>query len=274
MLRRCSSLTLLAVLILPMPWGCDSTGRQDLEYRLSTAEGERDRMRAALDDERAKVVILQERVAEQERIQAIASAEASLTRERLRQLEQNNQRLVTLLERRNGLSEQPAVPASPLPEAVDQQLQAFAKRHSGRVWYDRGRAAVSFANDRMFESGSDAIEPAAQRILGELVGITAGVPAADFEIIVVGHTDQTPISGQATLAKHPSNWHLSVHRAIAVKNVLVTAGLPESRMGVMGYAANRPLGNDPGRNRRVEVYFVRSGEVKPLPAVRTPAVSE
>jgi hypothetical protein len=45
-------------------------------------------------------------------------------------------------------------------------------------------------------------------------------------------------------------------------------------MGVMGYGPYRPLGNDPARNRRVEVYFVRKGEVKPLPAVHVPPTTE
>ena len=125
----------------------------------------------------------------------------------------------------------------------------------------------------LFPDQPYAIAAAAQALLGELAGIAALAPAEEFEIIVVGHTDDTPISEPATLAKHPSNWHLSVHRAIAVKNTLVSAGLPEARMGVMGYGPCRPLGGDKARDRRVEVFFVRKGEVKPLPAIRVPTAT-
>jgi flagellar motor protein MotB len=52
--------------------------------------------------------------------------------------------------------------------------------------------------------------------------------------------------------------------------VLVSAGLPEARLGVMGYGPCRPLGDDKASNRRVEVFFTRKGEVKALPAIDVP----
>ena len=97
--------------------------------------------------------------------------------------------------------------------------------------------------------------------------ILASSELAEFEAIVIGHTDATPITKPETLEKHPTNWHLSVHRAIAVKDVLVKAGLPATRLGVMGYADNRPVGDNPAQNRRVEVFVVRRGGVQPFQPV-------
>jgi chemotaxis protein MotB len=253
--------------------GCEASDHhRDLEYRVNKAEGERDQARLALDDERAKVAILQERLAKRGREQEIMRAELNLLRERSRQLEQDNSELLAVLQQRASAAPQPPqVSGSPLPEPIDQQLQDFAARHRGRVWYDRGRAAVSFANDPLFEPGSDVVQPDAQRVLGELAGIAAQTPPEQFELIIVGHTDDTPISSSTTLAEHPDNWHLSVHRAIAIKNVLVSAGLPEARMGVMGYGPHRPLGNHKARNRRVEVFLARKGDVRPRSAVDVPA---
>jgi chemotaxis protein MotB len=262
---------LVASLGLMLLVGCSASDHRDLEYRISKSEGERDQLQLALDDERAKVVILQERATAEQREHELARAELKLMHDRVRELERNNDELLALLERRDKARIQPAEVPTPLPEDVDRHLQAFAARHRGRVWYDRGRAAVSLANDRLFESGSEEVHAAAQAMLGELAGIAALTPADDFEIIIVGHTDDTPISDPATLAKHPSNWHLSVHRAIAVKDTFVCAGLPETRMGVMGYGACRPVGDDKARNRRVEVFFVRKGEAKPVPAIPAPA---
>lgn len=254
---------LVAGLCLMVLGGCGAPDRRDLEYRISKAEGDQDRLQAALDNERAKVVVFQERLTSAQQEAEVARAEINLVRDRVRQLEEDNAELADLLQRRDTVLERPAVSASPLPEELDRKLRAFAARHSGRVWYDRGRGGVSFADDRLFESGSDEVRAAAEALLGELAGIAALAPAEDFEIIVVGHTDDAPISDPVTLAEHPSNWHLSVHRAIAVKNTLVSAGLPEVRLGVMGYGPCRPLGADQARNRRVEIFLARKGEVRP-----------
>ena len=154
------------------------------------------------------------------------------------------------------------MPASPLPPKTDEALQALAGKFGDRVWYERGRGAISFANDRLFDPGSDAVRADAHAALHELAGVLATPELADYEVIVVGHTDSSPITKPETLAQHPTNWHLSVHRAIAVKDVLVKAGLPVERLGVMGYADNRPVATDPARNRRVEVFIVREGGVQ------------
>ena len=58
--------------------------------------------------------------------------------------------------------------------------------------------------------------------------------AAGFEVIVVGHTDNKPISRPQTKQNHPTNWHLSAHRSIAVANVLLRNGYQPERVGVMG----------------------------------------
>jgi len=264
-MRRYGLLMAVGLLLV----GCESTNQRDLQYRADKAESERDQLQARYDDERAKVAVLQERLAAEQKNVELARAETNLMRDRARQVEADKQELVGLLEQRTSEPlEEPEVSASPLAPEIDGQLRSFAARHRGRVWYDRGRAAISFANESLFDPGSDVVRPSAQGVLGELAGIAALTATNEVEIIVVGHTDDTPISSAATLAVHPSNWHLSVHRAIAVKSTLVSAGLPERRLGVMGYGAFRPLGNDKARNRRVEVFFAPWGEVSPRTPVR------
>jgi chemotaxis protein MotB len=259
----------LAAALLVLPIGCADGQRRDRQYRINKAETESNQLRLALDDERAKVTVLQERLAAEKRQHEIDQAEVNLSRERVQQLEQANSDLVTLMQERARSGVQPpSVPASPLPDSVDRQLRRLAERYAGRLWYDRGRGGVSLADDQVFESGSDVVRPAAQALLGELAAIAARLPAEEYEVIIVGHTDDTPISSSAALARHPSNWHLSVHRAIAVMNTLSSAGLPENRMGVMGYGPHRPLGKDKTRNRRIELFFARRGEIKPLPPIR------
>jgi len=94
-----------------------------------------------------------------------------------------------------------------------------------------------------------------------LAGIIDSPAAADFDAVIVGHTDNIPIVKPETKAKHPTNWHLSVHRAISVMNVLRGGAVAPDRLGVMGYGEYRPaVANDTkanrAKNRRVEVYLV------------------
>ena len=92
--------------------------------------------------------------------------------------------------------------------------------------------------------------------------------AQDFDVLIVGHTDDIPIKKSATLAKHPSNWHLSAHRAISVERILAATGITETRFSVMGMGQFRPIApNAPGGkgnslNRRVEIYIVPAGSVR------------
>lgn len=161
----------------------------------------------------------------------------------------------------------PEVPISPLPESIDAALTAYVERYPDRVSYDQPRAALSFANDRLFELGSDALQPDAQLALAELAPILAHSAPEQYEILVVGHTDDVPITKPETAALHPTNWHLSVHRAIAVQRVLAAAGLPPSRFGVVGYGPYRPVSTDRAQNRRVEIFIAPKGDTQPLAPV-------
>ena len=97
------------------------------------------------------------------------------------------------------------------------------------------------------------------------VGMTAEITKAAF----ANHphsenTEQFIVNAlrAATKAKHPTNWHLSAHRAISVQKILAGAGVAESRTAVVGMGEFRPIepnkankGGNP-RNRRVEMYIV------------------
>ena len=96
--------------------------------------------------------------------------------------------------------------------------------------------------------------------------------AKDFDVLIVGHTDDLPILRPETLAKHPTNWHLSAHRAISVQRVFAEANLSSTRLAVMGFGEYRPLEpNKPNQkgnsvNRRVEIYIIPSGQIRTVPA--------
>lgn len=148
-----------------------------------------------------------------------------------------------------------------LPPELQNALKEFAERHPKMAQYDSERGVLKFGSDVVFDLGSDDVKPAAAETLAELAEIVNSAAAADFDVMIVGHTDNVPIRRPQTLEKHPTNWHLSVHRAIAVMKVLRGAGTTEERLGVMGYGEFRPIESNVGRrgnpnNRRVEVFLV------------------
>ena len=93
-------------------------------------------------------------------------------------------------------------------------------------------------------------------------GIMNTDEGATFDVVVVGHTDDMPIKKASTLKNHPTNWHLSVHRAISVERMLDGNGIAPERMAVKGYGEYRPVEpNKAGKkgnaaNRRVEIFII------------------
>lgn len=149
-----------------------------------------------------------------------------------------------------------------LPAALDKALMDWAAQYPELVEYDRARGMVKLKTDLLFARGSDDISPEAKQTLAKFAEIIQGVTAAPFNIYVAGHTDDIPIRRPETLAKHPTNWHLSTNRAISVVEELFNNGVAQNRMGAMGFSKYHPVApNAAGNrgnplNRRVEIWIV------------------
>jgi chemotaxis protein MotB len=256
---------------LAVATGCTTPEQRDQEFRLQKAENRAQTCEKSLADERAKTAALTARLETEKRQSAAATAEAAAQTERAAKLERENQQYAGLIEQRASEPlQRPEVPRSPLPPAVDQALQELATKFQNRMWYEPGRGALSFANDQLFDPGTDVVRADAHAALRELASLIARSLPEQFEVVIVGHTDDTAITREETRAQHATNWHLSVHRAIAVEDVLEKDGVPPARMGVMGYGPYRPAGDDRARNRRVEIFLVRKGEVQGFAPLRPP----
>jgi len=151
-----------------------------------------------------------------------------------------------------------------LPVELSTLLEDFAKEND-MVTYDATRGIVKFKSDLLFEKGSDKVASSAVGAVKSLCGILNSEEAKKFDVIIAGHTDDIPIMKPATRAKHPTNWHLSAHRAIAVLNVMASNNIESKRMSVRGFGEYRPfMENKPNKggnpqNRRVEIYIVAKG---------------
>ncbi len=151
-----------------------------------------------------------------------------------------------------------------LPVELSTMLEDFAEKHD-MVTFDSSRGVIKFKSDLLFEKGSDKVGSSAIPAVKSLCGILYSEEAKELDVIIAGHTDDIPIMKPETRAKHPTNWHLSAHRAIAVLNVMSSNNIESKRMSVRGFGEYRPFeenkpnkGGNP-QNRRVEIYIVAKG---------------
>jgi chemotaxis protein MotB len=155
------------------------------------------------------------------------------------------------------------MPFSSLDPETDRALTALAAQFPDVIRYDSSRGMLRFASDVTFASGSDQVQDGVRSSLQALAQILNSAPAAPYEVLIVGHTDSQKVSA-GTAQRHPTNMHLSAHRAISVRSSLASMGVPSDRMYAAGWGEHRPVvpnaqptGNTPA-NRRVEIYLTRA----------------
>lgn len=114
--------------------------------------------------------------------------------------------------------------------------------------------SITIGEKLLFETGMAEIEKRNQPGLKALCPI---LKETDCRIRIEGHADDVPINNE----RFPSNWELSVARAVNVVKYFISQGgiLPE-RLSAAGYADSRPLfsnvsDRNRGINRRVEVIL-------------------
>lgn len=140
-------------------------------------------------------------------------------------------------------------------------LARMARENEG-FSYDSSTGVLRFSSDLTFPSGSDQIRDTAISGLKALADVLKSNSAANYEIQIVGHTDSQPISS-GTARLHPTNMHLSCHRAISVRKELIAMGVLADRLMAAGWGDQRPLvpnntkGGTP-ENRRVEIYLTHT----------------
>ena len=105
-----------------------------------------------------------------------------------------------------------------------------------------------------FRSGQDIIHDAAVSKIEKLISEISVFP--NSLIIIEGHTDNIP-----TGKLHKDNMDLSVRRARTIANILISRGIPQERISVIGYGDTRSIDTNTteegrARNRRVEVKLM------------------
>ncbi|HUI64440.1 MAG TPA: OmpA family protein [Bacteroidota bacterium] len=114
---------------------------------------------------------------------------------------------------------------------------------------------VHIMEELLFASGSAEIKTSSMPTLDSLARVLRTLPN---DVRVEGHTDNVPIN----TSLYPSNWHLSVARAVSIAYYLIQEhSLKPEKVAAVGYAEYQPLvPNDSdehrAQNRRVDIVIL------------------
>jgi chemotaxis protein MotB len=147
-----------------------------------------------------------------------------------------------------------------ISEISDEIKDYLADMDSAMPWIDasitENEVTISLEGSVAFEPGVADINSKAFPALKGIGKLINKIPNA---VRVEGHSDNAPIS----TPKFPSNWELSIARAVNVtKHLIAHANVSPLRLSAAGYGDSRPLlpndtANHKAKNRRVEIVLLR-----------------
>jgi chemotaxis protein MotB len=181
-----------------------------------------------------------------------------------------------------GESNQPSPPAvlenlinssqvsqvSLLQSKIQAAADGVAQSPDVSVSIDKEGVVIRLSGSYLFDSGRAELKPNSLTVLD---AVSADLRLQVNDIRVDGHTDSTPIDSP----RYPTNWELSVARALAVTRYLTeTDGVPSERLMAAGFGEFRPLVPNDTRehramNRRVEIHLLSSTTATIPPAIPT-----
>jgi len=92
-------------------------------------------------------------------------------------------------------------------------------------------------NDRLlFSSGGAIFKSENIKAIRQIVKAFIDLPL-HYRFKIEGHTDDTPIKSK----KFPTNWHLSVSRALSLLKIFQQVGIYEKRLSFHGHSSYNPL---------------------------------
>lgn len=144
-------------------------------------------------------------------------------------------------------------------DSLEDKLKAEIGRGDIRLSQAGDRIQVDLVDKILFDSGEAALSPRGQEVLGRLASVLKTIE--DKQIQVSGHTDDAPITQEEMKKQFPSNWELSVARAVnVVRHLSETGGVPPGRLLAAGYGQYHPLGPNVtpaqrAQNRRIEILL-------------------
>ena len=150
-----------------------------------------------------------------------------------------------------------------IEESMYYQVSKFVDEHDLEAVVDIIETdlgvAIQLRDNILFETSKSDLRSESKEILDSIAAL---ISSMNNNIVVEGHTDNRPIN----TAEFPSNWELSVDRAINVVRYFVENGkIDPSRLSATGYGEFQPIvDNDTEenmeKNRRVNILIVSNNE--------------
>jgi chemotaxis protein MotB len=252
-----------------------------LRSSLSSAEGERDRLRGvaaasqAAANDKAEVGKLNSQLDIEKAATARAVAQIEILNQQITAL----RRQIAAIEEALGAAEQKEKESQlritdlgqRLNVALAQRVQELSRYRSdffGKLREILGnRPDIRVVGDRFvfqsevfFDSGAAVLRPEGRAELDQLASalleLEKKIPSGiNWVLRVDGHTDTRPVTGNS---QFKSNWELSAARAISVVQYLIGKGVAPQRLVAAGFGEFQPI--DAGssedafsRNRRIEL---------------------
>ncbi|SNS92239.1 MULTISPECIES: type VI secretion system protein TssL, long form [unclassified Azospirillum] len=162
---------------------------------------------------------------------------------------------------RTFINRPPPPPLLPPPDGtsvkISRFLEAEIRERLVTVTESVGQITIRLHDAGLFASGSDRMEGRFQPVLER---VAAALEEEPGRIVVVGHTDDVPIS----TARFRSNWELSRARAGTVRDLLSSRLSVPARLSAEGQADTNPLvpNTSPAnreRNRRIDIILITGG---------------
>ncbi len=120
----------------------------------------------------------------------------------------------------------------------------------------KGKISIGVQDAVTFDSGSTTLKESSHKVLRSVAQVLKN-KFSGKRFYVEGHTDSDPIV--KTKDKFVDNMHLSTERARSVVKYLISQGVPESAIVVVGYGQFDPIDKkSKAANRRVEIVVGES----------------
>jgi chemotaxis protein MotB len=146
-------------------------------------------------------------------------------------------------------------------EQLESLLEPLTSAHEVTIQATPLTLMISLDASVLFNSGKASLLPAASRLLASVSASLRTLPQP-FTIHLNGYTDNQPIH----TAQFPSNWSLSVERAVSVIEIFSEQGLDGHRLAAEGFGEYAPIAKNTtaagrAKNRRV-VIVIRAPDLK------------
>ncbi len=147
-------------------------------------------------------------------------------------------------------------PEGYLKSELSSLIEKYHYNNSIRLEENKRGVTIHILDDVLFSSGSADLTASSKIVLHRLATLLKELPN---DIRVEGHTDDVPIN----TASFPSNWHLSVVRALnTAYDLIKTEGLKPDKVSIVGYSEYKPIASNDtpeGRalNRRVDIVIIK-----------------